>query len=209
MPVAALKRTRVPVTAPPEVRKFKVVVCGDVRSGKTTFCKHLVQHNNSELSKHMKVVVPEDASASKYNYDPTIGVTLHSLFLDKSRANPTSKRAYISRNPIQLNIWDLGGNANFTDVRSEFYKECQAAFIFVEAGNCSRVSLDEWQREVLSAAGNVPPKICVVINKIDTGGKKDVARDWAMQKGLKFVEISAVQGSNVHEVVDFLLMECG
>merc|ERR1712150_190425 len=98
----------------------KVLVLGDPEAGKTSFVKSFC--TGAELLK---------------TYDPTVGVEFHTR--------------HFSHNfrPLRLNIWDVSGLQQYSDVRNEFYKEADAVIIVFDVTvRKSFDSLSTWLDEV-------------------------------------------------------------
>merc|ERR1719189_3187935 len=165
---------------------YKVVLVGDVSVGKT----HL-------LSRYMKDELPKQPAA-------TIGVE----FATRTVRLP-------SGGAVRAQIWDTAGQERYRAITRAHYRRAAGAVLVYDVTrqvtyqNCAK-----WIQEVREgAAANVV--IILVGNKADLVDNdpsarqvyKDVAAEFAREKGLLFSEASAVTSRNVQAIFDQLLQE--
>lgn len=155
--------------------KFKICVFGDPAVGKTTLLLKYVDNCFREI------------------YIPTVGVNV-------STKSISVKAKGGEKASINLNLWDLAGQANFKTLR-KIYAEGSSASIIIY--DCTRSetfsSVKKWKDEI----EKINPKIPVYLlgNKIDLKEKRKVStdegKDIASTLGLKYFETSAKTGENV------------
>mmetsp|Transcript_77133 Transcript_77133/g.121810 ORF Transcript_77133/g.121810 Transcript_77133/m.121810 type:complete len:188 (+) Transcript_77133:35-598(+) len=157
-----------------DVAHLKVFVVGDAEVGKSAFVQNFC---NEQLK-------PSGSS----QYEPTIGAEFQAATLVQN-----SKE-------MRINIWDLGGNSEFLEVREEFYKESQAGILaFDVTARKSFQNLETWLGEA-RRYGSGDLQFVVVALKVDAGPRvvnEQAARDWAKGKGFVYFEVSAALGKNV------------
>jgi DnaJ homolog subfamily C member 27 len=114
---------------------------------------------------------------------------------------------------FRVNFWDLSGHPDFFEVRNEFYKDTQGCLLVYDV--TSRESFEQcesWLVEAKKYGANpneIPIALCA--NKVDRTKDMVVSEDegkkWAKSKGMTYFETSALSGTNVHEMFDFLFKE--
>ncbi|KAG2437182.1 hypothetical protein HXX76_005846 [Chlamydomonas incerta] len=128
----------------------------------------------------------EEKFVSKYI--PTIGVDYG--------VKPNKYNDY----EVRVNLWDLAGGPDYTEVRNEFYKEAQGCVLVYDVTNrASFEALEGWLEESRKyGAENMV--IFVAATKADQPVRKvfeKEGREWAQSKGFPFFEVSASSGSGV------------
>ena len=146
---------RVQPQAPPEVKKLKICVLGDSTVGKSAFCRQFAEQGYPE------------------NYEATVGSDFY------------SKNLGTAHGLFQFNLWDLSGDAVYSEVRNEFFKESQAIIMMYDIGRRkSFENLDMvWLKEIRISGGDSLP-VYVVGNKSDLDDRRQVpkseAEKWTM-----------------------------
>lgn len=120
------------------------------------------------------------------------------------------KRIDLDGRLVKVNFWDLSGQAEFFDVRNEFYQQTQGSVLVFDVTNrASFESLEKWLVEANDhGAGQSITIVCG--NKMDMRDVKRravserEARQWATDRGLPYYETSALTGENVREMFAFL-----
>merc|ERR1719329_1898331 len=75
-------------------------------------------------------------SCSSAKYEPTIGADFRAASM------------LVNSKDVNVNVWDLGGHADFGDVREEFYKESQAGILAFDVNmRKSYQNLESWLSE--------------------------------------------------------------
>eukprot|EP00933_Yihiella_yeosuensis_P071480 TRINITY_DN79687_c0_g1_i1.p1 TRINITY_DN79687_c0_g1~~TRINITY_DN79687_c0_g1_i1.p1 ORF type:complete len:186 (-),score=24.19 TRINITY_DN79687_c0_g1_i1:73-630(-) len=166
--VEPIQRRRVqPV--PKEVINLKMMVLGDAGIGKTSLVKALCS--------------PEESLSSRY--EPTVGAdfVVHNL-LHAGRE-------------FRVNIWDVGGDPKFVDVRNEFYKDMQGILLLFDVtSRRSFQNLDRWMDEVAKFNQGADVQYVLVGTKAESSPRsvtEQVAREWARGRNLPYFEVSAAQ----------------
>lgn len=113
--------------------------------------------------------------------------------------------------PVTLQLFDLGGNVAYNEVRSEFYKsdaQIHAALLcFDAADRASFESLDVWYEEARSgglAADSIEIALCAC--KTDQQPRtitSEEGKAWADNRSLTYFETSASIGIGHNEIVTY------
>eukprot|EP00826_Nyctotherus_ovalis_P053761 TRINITY_DN7014_c0_g6_i3.p3 TRINITY_DN7014_c0_g6~~TRINITY_DN7014_c0_g6_i3.p3 ORF type:complete len:181 (+),score=58.90 TRINITY_DN7014_c0_g6_i3:977-1519(+) len=158
-----------------EHKRLRILVVGDSGVGKTSIANRL------------------SSKTFDSKYTPTIG----SDFYNGS--------VMVKGEEVKLNIFDMSGQAEFAEVRSEFYKEAQAlVVVFDTTARGSFDALDAWPREANKYGGeNVP--VWIAGNKTDIDHRREVekskASDWAKSRKFNgYFEVSASTGAGINEL---------
>ena len=157
---------RVTPLSPPEVKKIKVCLLGDCQSGKTAFAKVFTEQEFPE------------------NYAGTIGSDFFMRNMNTSQGD------------YQFNLWDLSGDAVYSEVRNEFFKESQAILLMYDITKRKTFeNLANWLAEAARAEGGSLP-VYVIGNKLDLDDRRAVpqqeAERWTKSKNfVGYYETSA------------------
>ncbi|KIY96103.1 putative DnaJ subfamily C member 27-B [Monoraphidium neglectum] len=161
--------------------RIKVVSLGDCGVGKSCLIKRYCE--GKFISK----------------YIPTIGVDygVKPVKLGDFEASSPGKRT------VRVNLWDMAGPDDYLEVRNEFYRDTQGALLVFDVG--SRVSfeaLPRWLDEARCCGAPRDMVVCVVGTKADAAPAsrrvpEQEARDWALARGLRYFEVSALTGASV------------
>lgn len=110
--------------------------------------------------------------------------------------------------PVTLQLFDLGGNVAYNEVRSEFYKsdaQIHAALLcFDAADRASFESLDVWYEEARS--GGEIAEIALCACKTDQQPRtvtSEEGKAWADNRSLTYFETSASIGIGHNEIVTY------
>ena len=154
------------------VRKnaFKVVVGGDGAVGKTTVGKRISGNFNIDE-----------------NIDMTPGVDFHNLKIQ-------------SYEPIDCQIWDLGGQEQFRYFQDDFFNSATVV-VLVFAANMyhSFLNLKSW---VSLISKELLEKTYLLANKIDADNRsvpKEKGVEFANKYNMSYFEISALTGDGFEE----------
>lgn len=118
------------------------------------------------------------------------------------------KPVQLEGNDVRVNFWDLSGHPEFFEIRNEFYKDAQGCLLVYDVANKdSFAECDAWLAEAAKYGANygeMPVALCA--NKVDKKRvvSEEEGRNFASSRGLKYFELSASSGLNVHEMFDFL-----
>ncbi|CAD8159622.1 unnamed protein product [Paramecium octaurelia] len=109
---------------------------------------------------------------------------------------------------IKLYIWDTAGQESFSSMIRSYYRNAiGCVLVFDLTDRKSFESLVKWHNEVLSCTGN-DIQIIIVGNKSDLQNNREVqereALDLAKRFNGKYVESSALTGSNVAQIFEIL-----
>ncbi|KAJ4457096.1 putative RJL family GTPase [Paratrimastix pyriformis] len=113
---------------------------------------------------------------------------------------------------LKVNFFDLAGGDIYADIRTEFYRDTQGAFLVFDLTQRSSFdSLTRWVQEAIQFNGGPLPVMVLVGNKNDMGRRvvsEQEAREWMAQFGIRhYVETSASTGANVHELFSTLFQQ--
>ncbi|CAD7969720.1 unnamed protein product [Amoebophrya sp. A120] len=160
---------------------------------------------------HFKLVLLGDASVGKSclvvrfakeefyeNQEPTIGAAFmtQTVELEKPKAL------------VKFEIWDTAGQERYRSLAPMYYRGAAAAVIVYDV--TSRESFDgarSWVQELQGMAAQESLVIALCGNKVDLVEanfprqvEQEVARSYAQEMGILFLETSAKSGKNVKEV---------
>ena len=154
---------------------------GASNTGKTTFIKYIQGKENK-------------------TYISTVGI--ESLYF---KANINKENAYIQ-------ITDTCGQERFHSITKNQLKNVDAILLFYDITNReSFKSLDYWF-ETINNSVDLKEIACILVaNKIDESKNRNVSRkeglDIAEQKRFKYYECSSLNGLNVYEILNELILE--
>jgi small GTP-binding protein len=168
-----------------ERRKFKVVVLGDPRVGKTS------------------TILRFTDNVFMRAYIPTMGL------------NITQKIFNIDTIIVELVLWDIGGQTKFEIIRKKFYEGAGIIlFIFDLTNPMSFANIPKWHQDIKNyMKNNQALKGYLIGNKNDLVKKRIVSERDAIRLSyaldLEYLEISALTGYNVemtfHKIAEKLL----
>lgn len=133
------------------------------------------------------------------NRQPTIGID----FLSRSIS--------VGSKTIRLQLWDTAGQERFRSLIPGYLKNCLAALVVFDltskpinyADENSFEQLNSWLDLVKEVRGN-DSKIYIIGNKRDMKDTRVISTErlaeYANREGLKFYEVSALDGENVNEM---------
>jgi len=156
-----------------EKRKFKVVVLGDPRVGKTST---ILRYTDDVFIRA---------------YIPTMGL------------NITQKVFNVGTNFVELVLWDIGGQAKFELIRKKFYEGASILLLFFDLTNpMSFANVPKWHQDIKNYMKNHKAlKGYLIGNKKDLVKKRIVSEIDAIRLSysldLEYLEISALTGYNV------------
>ena len=171
---------------------FKIVLVGDGGVGKTTIRKSFsgIEFNRS--------------------YQMTIGADF-------------AMKQFIVKNPINnektniaFQIWDLGGQPHFSEVRKVFYAGAKGALLIYDITDRDTLfNVPMWLKEIRQGVGEIP--IVMIGNKIDLRDNEmyiTTDEGLSFRKILKktyhapiaFLETSGKTGENVHRAFELLAL---
>ncbi|NVM02017.1 MAG: GTP-binding protein [Candidatus Helarchaeota archaeon] len=163
--------------------RFKIVVIGDGRVGKTTTLLRYVDN------------------AFQETYLPTIGVNVSNKDISLARATKKVR--------VRLNFYDIAGQEKFKLMRRVFYEGLNGAVIMFDITSIESFQhLDNWIKDVSEAFSPKKVKGIIVGNKIDLESqriiKKEDAEAIAKKFGLDYIEVSAKSGEKINEAFTLL-----
>jgi len=152
----------------------KLILCGDFQVGKTSLSRRFVENRFER------------------DYISTIGVQL-------------SKKTVLLSEKTKLNIiiWDIGGQEQFTLNRAKFYNGANAAFIVVDRTRPNNLnSVEKWFKDIKKTVLRDIPVI-IVGNKSDLTDEivisEEDIKEVAKQFGFHYILTSALTGENVND----------
>lgn len=154
--------------------KFKVVLLGEGRVGKTCLCLRYV--NNSFASDQES--------------------TIQATFLEK--------RLNVGRQSVQLNIWDTAGQERFHALGPIYYRDSHGALLVYDiTDRDSFTKVRHWVKELRKIVGN-NIVLVIAGNKADLEKKRQVdeqeALDYAKSVNAQHYSCSAKSGKGVEQI---------
>ncbi|TXT64138.1 MAG: Small GTP-binding domain protein [Promethearchaeota archaeon] len=156
--------------------KFKIVVCGDARVGKTS------------------TILRFTDNAFTRTYLPTLGV------------NISEKAIKINNHLVQLVLWDIAGQSKFERMRVHFYQGMEATLLIFDLTNAESFEhIEDWHNDIKKNMLQQKPLIGALIgNKSDLEDQREVsyneASQFADELDLFYLETSALTGENVNQL---------
>jgi small GTP-binding protein len=165
--------------------RFKFVIIGDVKVGKTSIVHRFVDNKFSN------------------DYRSTIGLDILShtfQFID---------------NDIHINLWDIGAQQYFKRFRKTYYSGSQAAFIVFDLTNRKSFNnVESWYIELIDFIGGRDIPVILVGNKMDLVDQREIESQegTSMAKYLSdigisqcsFIETSALTGENIKDAFNLI-----
>lgn len=158
---------------------FKFILIGDSTVGKTCILTRFVD------------------GWFKAESDPTIGVEFGSKLL-KCKSGYT----------VRLQVWDTAGQENFRSITRSYYRGAIGALLVYDVTNPNSFeNLPSWLKDSLDAT-NQNIGVVLVGNKSDLDQdrqvNKEVAKNFAKENNLLFLETSAKNGTNIEKIFQIL-----
>ncbi len=157
---------------------YKVLLVGNANVGKSSLIRRLLL---DEFDPSYRATVGVDLSAAALNIDPFT--------------------------PVILTLIDLGGQADFAELRSQYYRGAHFALFVYDV--CDRTSFDDieqWYRGVeenIIMAEDRPLFARLLANKVDCEEHREVSKEdgqfLAERLAIGYDEVSAKTGFNVPE----------
>ncbi len=153
---------------------FKVILMGDYAVGKTCIIRRYVSDSFSE------------------DYKASIGVDI------------TSQQLRFELHEVQLQIWDMSGQTDFRQVRTQFMSGTDCAILVFDLTRPNSLdNISSWINEIYASTPNIP--LVLVGNKADLVNERQVDPDAVKRiidefRMLFYIETSAKSGSNVNQL---------
>ena len=157
-----------------KAREVKVVLLGDTGVGKSSLVLRFVTNNFKPYS------------------ESTIGASF------------MSKMIMVDGTPIKYQIWDTAGQEKYHSLAPMYYRGAAAAIVVYDiTRKASFATLKNWVKE-LKQLGPENIVIAIAGNKCDLDDAREqpmeAAREYAEEINALFVETSAKEDTNVHEL---------
>jgi len=161
-------RSRLPATM--AIPEFKLILCGDGSTGKTTFVK---RHITGEYEK---------------KYIATVGCCVHPLQFTTSRG------------VIQFNTWDTAGQEKLSRLRDAYYIHGQCAIIMFDlTARVTYNNVPEWYRGIQRVCGHIPMVLCGNKVDIPDRKVKVKSINFHHKKNINYYDISAKTNYQYHK----------
>ncbi len=160
---------------------YKVVLLGDIDTGKTSVLLWLARENFTEL------------------YIPTIGIdfTVRTVSLDEIQ--------------YKLQVWDTSGQERFRTITRAYYRGALGLVIFYDASRQNSFDNVPYWIEEARMHGHPDATLMLVGTKCDCSDEKEVAyetaKDFADGRNILFFEVSAKDETNIEFAVLTLVAE--
>ena len=155
--------------------QFKISLCGDAEVGKTSLVLRFTDR------------------AFRRSYLPTLGVNVSSKIAK-------SEEAY-----IKLIIWDIAGQSKFKTMRTDFYQGSKCVLFVYDICNLeSFQNIRDWHEDIKKNMPSFYDIGYLIGNKADRSEIREVPKEDAFkladELNLQYIETSALNGANVHEL---------
>merc|ERR1712000_115549 len=131
---------------------YKVLVVGDIGTGKTSIIKRYV-HNIFST-----------------NYKSTIGVDFALKVIN-----------WDENSVVRLQLWDIAGQERFGNMTRVYYKEAVGAFVVFDVTRVSTFeAVQKWKSDIdakVFLSENRPIPVVLLANKCDLAGKEGICQD--------------------------------
>jgi|ERR1711879_15033 len=162
---------------------YKILVVGDIGTGKTAIIRRCVENQFSE------------------SYKTTIGVDFALKTIQRSNAT------------IHLQLWDIAGQERYGNLTRVYYKEAVGAFVVFDlTRNSSFEAVKRWKEDIdnkVRLPNGDPLPVVLLANKCDlvkTPLSEEVMNDYCKENGfLAWFATSAKENINIDEAVNFLV----
>jgi len=163
------------------VATFKLILCGDGGTGKTTFVK---RHLTGEFEK---------------KYIATLGVEVHPLTF------------YTNYGKVLFNCWDTAGQEKFGGLRDGYYIQGQCAIIMFDVtSRVTYKNVPNWHRDLVRVCENIPIVLCGNKVDVKERKVKAKSITFHRKKNLQYYDISAKSNYNFEKPFLWLLRKlCG
>ncbi|EAY10770.1 Ras family protein [Trichomonas vaginalis G3] len=163
---------------------YKIIVVGDMGTGKTSMIRRFVEGNFSEF------------------YKITIGVDFANKIITADGVK------------CDIQLWDIAGQERFGSMTGVYYRESVGAIVVFDITRPStfemtKIWMDDIQAKVQTSAGEAVPTL-LIGNKIDLkpenwGNKTEEMQKYAEENHyLQYFETSAKDGTNLEEAIQAL-----
>lgn len=166
----------------------------------------------------IKVILCGDGSVGKTEIKTRfVGETDRPSYLMTAAADFSSKEIVTERSLVQLQIWDLSGQPQYSEIRKAFFKGAHIAIVVFDlTQDKSFEHVPAWINELFSSLGSQIPVI-LVGNKTDLRevqveglgpslGQKlanELSEQYYNQAySIPYIEVSAVEGYNISKVFE-------
>mmetsp|Transcript_8369 Transcript_8369/g.9734 ORF Transcript_8369/g.9734 Transcript_8369/m.9734 type:complete len:225 (+) Transcript_8369:126-800(+) len=154
-------------TNPTDYPSFKLVLCGDGGTGKTTF---VTRHMTGHFEKA---------------YEPTMGVSVSALDFNTSFG------------PFRFWCWDTAGQEKFGGLRDGYYISAACAIIMFDVtARITYKNVPNWHRDLYRVVQDIPMVLCGNKVDAKTRAVKPKQVVFHRKKNLQYYEISAKSNYN-------------
>jgi len=163
---------------------FKVLVVGDMGTGKTAIIRRYVNHSYSD---GYKATIGVDFALKEINWD--------------------------SKTLVRLQLWDIAGQERYGNMTRVYYKEAIGAFVVFDITNSGTFeAVKKWKEDMdakVTLAEDKPIPVVLLANKCDlvkTPCNKEVMDEYCKEHGfVAWFATSAKENVNVDAAVDCLI----
>jgi len=163
---------------------FKVLVVGDMGTGKTAIIRRYVNHSYSD---GYKATIGVDFALKEINWD--------------------------SKTLVRLQLWDIAGQERYGNMTRVYYKEAIGAFVVFDITNSGTFeAVKKWKEDMdakVTLAEDKPIPVVLLANKCDlvkTPCNKEVMDEYCKEHGfVSWFATSAKENIQVDAAVDCLI----
>ncbi len=158
---------------PEKLMRYKMILFGNEGVGKTSLVERFVNDKFNQ------------------NYLATIGYNVY------------EKRIFHTDAVISLMVYDIGGQERFDNLRKQYAKGANTAFIVYDVTDPNSFnSIIKWKTDLTEYAGAIP--FIVIGNKTDLEAERQITKEDALKRctllgGLAYYETSAKNGKGVED----------
>ncbi|OEH73697.1 Ras-related protein rab-5c [Cyclospora cayetanensis] len=162
---------------PSRAQSYKTVLLGDASVGKSSLVIRFVKNTFSDAM------------------ETTIGAAFFAQTIE------------VDGSPVKFEIWDTAGQERFSSLAPMYYRGAAAAVVVYDQTSVTSFERAQMWVQQLQLSGNPAIVIALAANKTDIPNRQvdpAVAKQYAEENGLLFVETSARTGQNVQQLFQMI-----
>lgn len=167
---------------------------------------------------HHNIIFCGDQNTGKSAlYNAVLGVPFEEGHQSTSIASHAIYNYPIEEGSVQINIWDISGNPDYTKLIEEYFTGIDAFVVVLDTTDPnSFFSVEQWIDKILNVRSEDVPYIFVVATKIDDNERssitKESIKEWENKHQIKTFQVSARSNKGLpdffHMIIDVILERC-